>query len=39
MVITSYLTHPDILQKLIVEYNKYAQDAGVVIPRGEKFDE
>ena len=26
--------HPDILQKLIAEYNKYAQDVGVVIPRG-----
>jgi arylsulfatase A-like enzyme len=31
--------HPDILQKLIAEYDKYAQDVGVVIPRGEAFEQ
>jgi arylsulfatase A-like enzyme len=31
--------HPDILQKLIAAYNKYAQDVGVIIPRGEKFEQ
>jgi len=31
--------HPDILKKLIAEYNKYAQDVGIVIPRGEKFEQ
>jgi arylsulfatase A-like enzyme len=31
--------HPDILQRLIAAYNKYAQDVGVVIPRGEKFEQ
>jgi arylsulfatase A-like enzyme len=31
--------HPDILEKLITAYNKYAQDVGVVIPRGEKFEQ
>jgi hypothetical protein len=31
--------HPDILQKLIAEYNKYAQNVGVVIPRGEQFEQ
>jgi arylsulfatase len=31
--------HPDILQKLVSAYNKYAQDVGVVIPRGEKFEQ
>lgn len=29
--------HPDILQKLISAYEKYAQDVGVVIPRGDTF--
>ena len=31
--------HPDILQKLIAAYDKYAQDVGVIIPRGEKFEQ
>jgi arylsulfatase A-like enzyme len=31
--------HPDILKTLIGEYDKYAQDVGVVIPRGEKFEQ
>jgi arylsulfatase A-like enzyme len=31
--------HPDILQKLIAAYNKYAQDVGVIIPRGQKFEQ
>jgi arylsulfatase A-like enzyme len=31
--------HPDILKKLIAAYDKYAQDVGVVIPRGEKFEQ
>lgn len=31
--------HPDILQKLVSAYNKYAQEVGVVIPRGEKFEQ
>ena len=31
--------HPDILEKLITAYDKYAQDVGVVIPRGEKFEQ
>ena len=31
--------HPDLLEKLITAYNKYAQDVGVVIPRGEKFEQ
>jgi arylsulfatase len=29
--------HPDILQKLISAYEKYAQDVGVVIPTGQAF--
>ena len=28
------LRHPDILKKLVGAYDKYAQDVGVVIPRG-----
>ena len=31
--------HPDILEKLITAYDKYAQDVGVIIPRGEKFEQ
>jgi arylsulfatase A-like enzyme len=31
--------HPDILEKLITAYDKYAQEVGVVIPRGEKFEQ
>ena len=31
--------HPDILKKLVDAYDKYAQDVGVVIPRGEKFEQ
>jgi arylsulfatase A-like enzyme len=31
--------HPDILKKLISAYDSYAKDVGVVIPRGEAFDE
>jgi hypothetical protein len=31
--------HPDLLEKLITAYDKYAQDVGVVIPRGEKFEQ
>ncbi len=31
--------HPDILQNLMIAYEKYAQDVGVVVPRGEKFAE
>jgi arylsulfatase A-like enzyme len=31
--------HPDILQKMIAAYDKYAQDVGVIIPRGEKFEQ
>jgi arylsulfatase len=31
--------HPDILEKLITAYDNYAQDVGVVIPRGEKFEQ
>jgi arylsulfatase len=31
--------HSDILQKLIAAYDKYAQDVGIVIPRGEKFEQ
>ena len=31
--------HPDILQSMIAAYEKYAQDVGVVIPRGEKFEQ
>ena len=31
--------HPDILKKLVDAYNKYAQDVGVVIPRGEAFEQ
>ena len=31
--------HPDILKTLIAAYDKYAQDVGVIIPRGEKFEE
>ena len=31
--------HPDLLEKLITAYNKYAQDVGVIIPRGEKFEQ
>lgn len=29
--------HPDVLQKLISAYEEYAQDVGVVIPRGQAF--
>jgi arylsulfatase len=29
--------HPDILQKLISAYEKYAQDVGVVIPEGQAY--
>lgn len=29
--------HPDILQKLTSAYEKYAQDVGVVIPRGQPY--
>ena len=31
--------HPEILQKLIAEYEKYSQEVGIVIPRGEQFEE
>ena len=31
--------HPDILKKLIAAYDKYAQDVGVVIPRGAAFEQ
>jgi len=31
--------HPDILKTLIAAYDKYAQNVGVVIPRGEKFEQ
>ena len=31
--------HPDILQKLITAYDTYSKDVGVVIPRGQTFDE
>ena len=31
--------HPDILQSMIAAYEKYAQDVGVIIPRGEKFEQ
>ena len=31
--------HPDILEKLITAYDNYAQEVGVVIPRGEKFEQ
>ena len=31
--------HPDILKKLVDAYNKYAQDVGVVIPRGAAFEQ
>ena len=31
--------HPDLLEKLITAYDKYAQDVGVIIPRGEKFEQ
>ena len=31
--------HPDILKKLISAYDTYAKDVGIVIPRGEAFDE
>ena len=31
--------HPDILEKLITAYDNYAQDVGVIIPRGEKFEQ
>ena len=38
--IQTYQTqHPDILKTLIAAYDKYAQDVGVVIPRGEKFEQ
>jgi hypothetical protein len=30
--------HANILQKLISAYQAYAEDVGVVIPRGESFD-
>ena len=30
--------HPDILKKLVDAYDKYAQDVGVVIPRGASFE-
>ena len=29
--------HPEILQKLVSAYEKYAKDVGVVIPRGDIF--
>ncbi len=29
--------HPDIIQKLILAYEKYANDIGVVVPRGETY--
>jgi len=31
--------HPDILQKLIAEYDKYSQEVGNVIPRGAAFEQ
>ena len=31
--------HPEILQKLATAYDTYAKDVGVVIPRGQTFDE
>ena len=31
--------NPDIMKNLIAAYDKYAQDVGVVIPRGEKFEQ
>ena len=31
--------HPDILQKLIAEYDKYSQEVGIVIPRGAAFEQ
>jgi arylsulfatase A-like enzyme len=30
---------PEILQTMIAAYDKYAQDVGIVIPRGEKFEQ
>lgn len=30
--------HPDILQTMIAAYDKFAQDVGVVIPRGAQFE-
>lgn len=31
--------HPDILQKLTSAYDTYEQDVGIVIPRGQTYDE
>ena len=31
--------HPNILEKIITAYDNYAQEVGVVIPRGEKFEQ
>lgn len=31
--------HPELLQKMIADYEQYAQEVGVVIPRGEAFAE
>lgn len=31
--------NPEIIQKMIASYDKYAKDVGVVIPRGQAFDE
>ena len=31
--------HSDIMQSMIAAYEKYAQDVGVVIPRGAKFEQ
>jgi hypothetical protein len=28
-----------LLQKLVAAYDKYAQDVGVIIPRGQKFEQ
>lgn len=30
--------HPDILQKMITVYDKYAKDVGVIIPKDERFE-
>jgi len=31
--------HPELLQQMIADYEKYAQEVGIVIPRGEAFAE
>jgi arylsulfatase len=31
--------HPDILQSMIAAYDKHAQDVGVIVPKGEKFEQ